>query len=71
MKFLVVVACVVIYLAIGFGALVVRARKYHIDGYDVFVLMLFWPIVGIAYAIWSLGNAIIRLANKLSEKLPK
>lgn len=71
MKLLIIITCILVYFAIGFTVLVGRARKYCIDGEDVFVAMFFWPIVGIAYGIYSLGNTIIRLAYELSEKLPK
>lgn len=75
MKALIIVACVLAYLAIGFLWLVNRARKYAIDLEDVAIAMLFWPIVTILYILYSLVERIKRLAiicaERIDAKLPK
>lgn len=75
MKTLIIVACVLAYLAIGFLWLVNRARKYAIDLEDVTIAMLFWPIVMILYLLYFLSEKIKRMAiiyaERIDAKLPK
>lgn len=69
MKTLIIVACVLAYLAIGFLWLVNRARKYAIDMEDVVIAMLFWPIVMILYLLYFLIERIKRLAIICAERI--
>lgn len=69
MKTLVIVACVLAYLAIGFLWLIDRARKYAIDIEDVAITMLFWPIVMILCLLYFLVERIKRLAIICAERI--
>lgn len=69
MKTLIIFACVLAYLAIGFLWLVDRARKYAIDIEDVAVAMLFWPIVMILCLLYFLVERIKRLAIICAERV--
>lgn len=75
MKVLIIFACVLAYLAIGFLWLVDRARRYAIDMEDVAIAMLFWPIVIILCLLYSLVEKIKHLAiicaKRIDAKLPK
>lgn len=69
MKVLIIFACVLAYLAIGFLWLVDRARKYAIDIEDVALAMLFWPIVMILCLLYSLVERIKHLAIICAERI--
>lgn len=69
MKVLIIFACVLAYLAIGFLWLVDRARKYAIDIEDVAIAMLFWPIVIILCLLYSLIERIKHLAIICAERI--
>lgn len=69
MKALIIFACVLAYLAIGFLWLVDRARRYAIDIEDVAIAMLFWPIVMILCLLYSLVERIKRLAVVCAERI--
>jgi hypothetical protein len=72
---IIVILCVIGYLAIGFVMLVLRASKCWIDGEDTAIVLLFWPIVGVLYGVCYVGERIKDLAQdlggKLAKKIPK
>ena len=72
---IIVAVCVIGYLAIGFGALVLRASKHWIDLDDTGIMLLAWPIVGVICGVCYIGERIKDLAQNLggdlAKKMPK
>lgn len=72
MKTVIIIAvCVVAYLLIGFGVLVVRASRDWIDNNDTVLALLFWPVVLLVCAFYYATEGIKNSAQKLGFKLEK
>ena len=72
---IIVILCVIGYMAIGFGLLVLRAKKYSIQEVDSLAYLLVWPIVVIANAITNgfehFFEWVTKTARSLGDKLSK
>lgn len=69
MKIILIIIGILIYFLIGFGVLVLRAKSHYIDNDDVAIAIFVWPIVGLLYGIYYIGDFIKDLARSLANKL--
>jgi len=68
---IIITLCVVAYLLIGFGVLVMRARTYDVDLEDTALALLLWPVIGLIYVFYYMIDRIRSNAQTLGEKLAK
>jgi hypothetical protein len=66
---IIIVLCVVAYLLIGFGALVMRARTYYINLEDTVLAMLLWPMIVVTYVLYNMAESVRSKAQIIGEKL--
>lgn len=66
-----VTLCAVVYLAIGFGVLVLKASRDLIDAWDTVLALLFWPVIGVICVFYYATDGIKDKAQMLGEKLAR
>ena len=71
MKIVMIILCIIGYIAIGFGLSVTYAKGWLINEKDEAAFLFLWP----ALLIGATGSIVLewltKMAQKLSEKLPK
>ena len=71
MKIVMIILCVIGYIAIGFGLSVMFARNWRIDKIEEASFLFLWPFL-LIFAVGDLTlEWLTKMAQKLSEKLPK
>jgi len=68
---LIVILCIIGYMAIGFGLSVTFAKQWPIDEKDEALFLFLWPILLILAAGETVLEWLTKMAKNLSEKLPK
>jgi hypothetical protein len=68
---IIITVCSTVYLAIGFGILVLKASRDWIDKEDTVLALLFWPVVLFACIFYYAAEGIKDKAQKLGFKLAK
>lgn len=72
---IIVILCILGYMVIGFGLLVLRARKYSIREVDSLAFLLGWPIVILVNAITdgfqNFFEWVTKTARAFGDKLSK
>ncbi len=72
---IIVILCIVGYMIIGFGLLVLRAKKYSIREVDSLAFLLGWPIVVLVNAVTDGFEKffvwVTKTARSLGDKLSK
>lgn len=71
MKIVMIILCIIGYMMIGFGLSVSFAKFYRIDEKDEASFLFLWPFL-LILAVGELAlEWLTKMAQKLSEKLPK
>lgn len=68
---IIVILCVIGYLAIGFIMLVFHAKRRLIDESDTVLFISLWPVVAVYKIADKALTWVTNTARYLSEKLPK
>ncbi len=68
---IIVILCIVGYLAIGFCLLVLHGKKYYIEFDDAAIMLFIWPIAILVKGLTAFIEYAKDKARYLSEKLPK
>jgi len=68
---IIVTLCMIAYLLIGFGVLVMRARTHYVDVEDTVIAMLFWPVICLTYVFYYATDGIKNAAQMLGGKLAR
>ena len=71
MKIVMIILCVIGYMTIGFGLSVTFAKQWSIDEKEEALFLFLWPILLIGASGEVALEWLTKMANKLSEKLPK
>jgi hypothetical protein len=72
---IIVILCIIGYMAIGFCLLVLRAKKYSIRESDSLTFLIAWPIVVLVntfeYGFEHFFGWVTKTARSLGDKLSK
>lgn len=71
MKILIIILCIIGYMVIGFGLSVTFAKGWRIDEKDEATFLFLWPFLLILTVGELALEWLTKMAQKLSEKLPK
>ena len=71
MNILIVILCIIGYMAIGFGLSVTFAKLWSIDEKEEALFLFLWPFLLIFAAGEAALEWLTKMAKNLSEKLPK
>lgn len=66
-----VILCTMVYLIIGFGVLVLRARTHLVNTEDTVLALLLWPVIGLTYIFYYTTDGIKDVAQTLGNKLAR
>jgi len=64
-----VILCTMVYLIIGFGVLVLRARTHFVNTEDTVLALLLWPVIVVLYILYNMAESIRNSAQTLGNKL--